>query len=208
MKKVPCGEAWITSSEKRRNDVLIAASLSPIISTLGIISAAAMFIEDGQGPIFQQKRIGQDGNPFNLFKLRTMNSSQFVDASYGVDDPRATRVGKILRKLTLDEFPQAINILKGEMSVVGPRPLLQADIDAMKSALSPSDYSDWFYAYSVGRPGWLSQFGNLSHSLEAQTEGYYTERAELDVQYLELASPEFDRQIIKEAVSVGLGLIS
>jgi len=110
-------------------DRLIAVCV--LIATLPIvaISALAVVIEDGGPAIFRQRRIGQSGKPFDLFKLRSMRT---VSAGTGITargDPRITRVGKILRKYKLDELPQIWNILRGEMAFIGPRPEVPEYVD-------------------------------------------------------------------------------
>lgn len=89
-----------------------------------LLSAIAIKLETKGPAIFKQKRIGKDGKPFDAYKLRTMyeNSNPNVNVT-GKDDERITKVGKILRKFSIDEFPQFYNIAKGDMSLIGPRPL-------------------------------------------------------------------------------------
>lgn len=107
---------------KRFFDVVAAVAglvlLSPL---LGLISAAARL--DSAGPvIYRQQRLGRNGVPFEILKFRTMRPSSTGPSVTAADDPRITRVGKILRSTKLDELPQLWNILRGDMSLVGPRP--------------------------------------------------------------------------------------
>jgi lipopolysaccharide/colanic/teichoic acid biosynthesis glycosyltransferase len=101
--------------------------ISPVLVTLAILIKK----EDG-GPVFYRGvRVGRFGKPFRIFKFRTMvlNAEKLGGPSTADDDPRITRVGKFIRKFKLDELPQLINVLKGEMSVVGPRPEVQMYVD-------------------------------------------------------------------------------
>ncbi len=101
--------------------------ISPVLVTLAILIKK----EDG-GPVFYRGvRVGRFGKPFTIFKFRTMvlNAEKLGGPSTADDDPRITRVGKFIRKFKLDELPQLINVLKGEMSVVGPRPEVQMYVD-------------------------------------------------------------------------------
>jgi lipopolysaccharide/colanic/teichoic acid biosynthesis glycosyltransferase len=121
-----------------RNDVLrgdeqlIKRAIDVTLSLVGLIVffplllavAARIKLEDG-GPVFYRGvRVGRHGEPFRIFKFRTMvvNAEQLGGASTANDDPRVTKTGRFLRKYKLDELPQLINVIKGEMSVVGPRP--------------------------------------------------------------------------------------
>ena len=101
--------------------------VSPVLATISILIKK----EDG-GPIFYRGvRVGRFGEPFKIFKFRTMvlNAEKLGGPSTADDDPRITRVGKFIRKFKLDELPQLINVLKGEMSIVGPRPEVQMYVD-------------------------------------------------------------------------------
>ncbi len=101
---------------KRIADVLLASFTLIIASPIMLISAILIKL-DSKGPvIFKQKRIGLNGNPFSIYKFRTM----YHDVKFGENKP--TRIGKFLRKTSIDELPQLVNILKGEMSFIGPRP--------------------------------------------------------------------------------------
>jgi len=109
---------------KRLFDILFSliglAVLSPLFAVVALLIRL-----DSEGPVFYRGvRAGKHGKPFRIFKFRTMvvNADKIGGPSTSADDPRLTRVGKILRRYKIDEFPQMINILKGEMSFVGPRP--------------------------------------------------------------------------------------
>lgn len=108
---------------KRLIDVLGALVLLVLSSPLMCLAAIAVPLDSPGGPIFTQSRVGKGGRPFTIYKFRTMRR----DAPAGpvltqVGDPRITRLGRFLRRTSLDEFPQLFNILKGDMSFIGPRP--------------------------------------------------------------------------------------
>ena len=104
---------------------LVVAYVGLILLTPVFLIVALLIMLDSRGPIlYRGQRIGKDGAPFKMFKFRTMaaNADRMGSALTRGRDPRVTRVGRILRKWKIDEFPQLLNVLRGEMSVVGPRP--------------------------------------------------------------------------------------
>jgi len=102
---------------------LLAAS--PVMA----IIAAAVWSDDGRPILFKQTRIGMGGNPFTLFKFRTMLNNRAGSSITASGDRRVTKTGRILRKFKLDELPQLLNVLRGEMSLVGPRPEVPQYVD-------------------------------------------------------------------------------
>lgn len=128
---------------RRAQDILFSSIALIVLSPLFLIIALAIYIDDPQGsPIFSQIRCGRDGKPFKFYKFRSM----CVDAESKLDellkdnekdgpvfkmkdDPRITRVGRILRRTSLDELPQLVNIWRGDMSIVGPRPALPREVE-------------------------------------------------------------------------------
>ena len=109
---------------KRLLDVALAASLAPLALVLCLGCVAVIRLE-GAGPaVFRQVRVGRNQKPFVLYKLRTMSPGTGDHASHEVSHGRITRSGRVLRKTKLDELPQLVNVLKGDMSFVGPRPCL------------------------------------------------------------------------------------
>jgi lipopolysaccharide/colanic/teichoic acid biosynthesis glycosyltransferase len=116
---------------KRLFDILFSViglvALSPLFAVVALLIRL-----DSEGPVFYRGvRAGKNGKPFRIFKFRTMvvNADKIGGPSTSSDDPRLTRVGKILRRYKIDEFPQMINILKGEMSFVGPRPEVLQEVE-------------------------------------------------------------------------------
>lgn len=128
---------------KRFLDVVLSTFALIVLSPLLLFCMALIWLEDHGNPIFKQERIGENGVPFVFYKLRTMKvnaENERVDIedkneSDGPvfkikNDPRITKVGKFLRETSIDELPQLINIIKGEMSIVGPRPALPCEVEA------------------------------------------------------------------------------
>ncbi len=109
---------------KRLVDILCALAAITVFSWLYIIVAILVRIKLGSPVIFKQARPGKDEKIFNLYKFRTMTNERDEDGNLLPDKDRLTKFGRFLRKTSLDELPEAFNILKGDMSVVGPRPLL------------------------------------------------------------------------------------
>lgn len=113
---------------KRVADLIGVAALAPAAALLTSAAAIAIKLDDGGPVLYRSTRLGKDLKPFTLFKLRSMS----VDAPdvrnpdgttfSSADDPRVTRVGRILRKTSIDELPQLVNVLRGDMSLIGPRP--------------------------------------------------------------------------------------
>ena len=105
-------------------DVAVAAVLLVVLSPIIVISLVIQWIEIGSSPVFFQERPGRDEKVFKIFKLKTMNEKRGADGELLEDRLRITRLGAFFRSASIDELPQLINVLKGDMSFVGPRPLL------------------------------------------------------------------------------------
>ena len=151
------------------------------------LGAAALAIKlDDRGPVlYRQRRVGKDGREFELLKLRTMIvGAEGQGAGWAVDrgDPRITRVGRALRRLSLDELPQLWNVVRGEMSLIGPRPTLQYQVDQY------SPHQRRRLDVRPGITGWAQVQGRASLPWE--------ERIELDVWYVEHRSPWLDAKIL------------
>jgi exopolysaccharide production protein ExoY len=112
----------------------------------GLILSFLIVLESKGGFFYKQERIGKNGNPFYLLKFRSMrtDADKLGKLTVGMRDPRITKIGYFIRKFKLDEFPQFINVLKGEMSIVGPRPIVAAEVPR---------YGRYFSVYCSVRPG-------------------------------------------------------
>ena len=134
---------------KRAGDILASAILLVVTSPMLLLSAVAILIEDGKPVLFSQERNGLYGQRFTLRKLRTMRRNAEADGAQWAkpNDPRITRVGSLLRKTRIDELPQLINVLKGEMSLIGPRPERAEMEDVLSERISHYNTRHW------ARPG-------------------------------------------------------
>ncbi len=198
MKKLE-GEAWLSSRQKRLEDIALTVGILPFAGSAGMVGALAVGVVDRVNPLFIQSRVGLNNEAFNIYKLRTM--PQHVDAvpSLGKhDDIRASRVGKILRKLRVDETPQIWNVWQGSMSVIGPRALVVADYEHARDVLDRATYKEWIDARSQARPGIFDEYGVRYHSgeLGANTEEVIKHRAEIDITYIADASHATDINIL------------
>ena len=110
-------------------DILVASIVLIVLSPIILLSLITQWIEIRSSPVFIQTRPGKYGVPFNIIKLKTMNEKRDSEGNFLPDKDRITRFGKFFRSASIDELPQLINVLKGDMSFVGPRPLLVAYLE-------------------------------------------------------------------------------
>jgi lipopolysaccharide/colanic/teichoic acid biosynthesis glycosyltransferase len=169
----------------RALDVVAAAAGLVVTSPLLAAAAVAIKLEDGGPVLFNQTRVGKDGVDFELLKLRTMVvDAERQGAGYAVDkgDSRITRVGRILRKTSVDELPQLWNVVRGEMSLIGPRPTLRYQVERYTERQRKR------LDVRPGLTGWAQIHGRATLPWE--------ERIELDVWYVEHRSPRVDLKIL------------
>lgn len=169
---------------KRAMDIVLAMAALLALAPLLLGAALAIALETGLPVLFRQTRVGLNGREFGMYKFRSMvkNAAQVGPYFTTDNDPRITRVGRFVRRTSIDELPQLINVLKGEMSLVGPRP----DVPAQRSLYTPVD---WAQRCSV-RPGitGLAQALYRSDSTEVQ-------RLDADLRYTRDASLWLDLKI-------------
>ncbi len=167
---------------KRLFDLTLAASAIIILSPVLVLAALLTFIKLGSPVFFRQVRVGLNEKPFIIIKFRTMTNARDVNGSLLPDTERLTRLGMYLRKTSVDEIPELFNVLKGEMSIVGPRPLYKEYLPY---------YSQREKLRHSVRPGitGLSQVSGRNYLL-------WDERLEMDVQYVEKMSFLLDIKII------------
>jgi O-antigen biosynthesis protein WbqP len=123
--------SWYVGWGKRLLDVILAGTALAVLSPLLLLTVVLIRLEDGGPTLFRQRRSGRDGVDFTLFKFRSMPVGSANVPSAGAGNLRITRVGRIIRRTNIDELPQLLNILRGDMSVVGPRPALPSQEDLL-----------------------------------------------------------------------------
>lgn len=193
------GEAWLSSRQKRLEDVLLTTGILPFAGTAGIAGAIGVLTIDKVNPLFAQERVGHTDTPFTMFKLRTMpNHADSVPSGGNHYDERASRLGKILRKLRVDETPQIWNVWNGSMSVIGPRALVEADYTLAQGVLSFAEYTEWRRARTIARPGIFDAYGVKYHKghIRSDPESLVKARVASDMAYVEQASHDVDLSIL------------
>jgi lipopolysaccharide/colanic/teichoic acid biosynthesis glycosyltransferase len=184
---------------KRVFDVAVCVLFLPVVVPLLVLCALAVFLESPTGPIVHmQTRTGRDGRSFRMFKFRTMvpnaealkpalahlNERPWPDFKI-TNDPRITRVGRVLRQTSLDELPQLINVVRGEMSLVGPRP----------TSFAPSTYSFWHTSRLEVTPGITGLW-----QVKGRNKTDFNERLRLDIEYIRHRSLALDLKILLQTV--------
>ncbi len=117
---------------KRALDVLFSAAALVVLSPVLAVTGALIRAEDGKPVIYRQTRFGRHGDPFTILKFRSMPITAVEAPSASMGGARVTKVGRVIRRLNVDELPQLVNILRGDMSIVGPRPPLPSQLDLVK----------------------------------------------------------------------------
>jgi lipopolysaccharide/colanic/teichoic acid biosynthesis glycosyltransferase len=173
----------------RAFDILVAVAGLIVLAPLLLVAAVAIRL-GSRGPVlYRQRRVGRDGREFEMLKLRTMVSGSDpvgVGTVVSRDDPRVTGAGRLLRRTSLDEVPNLVNVLRGEMAIVGPRPTIPAQV---------ADYTPRQHRRHEVRPGitgWAQVQGRAGIPWE--------ERIELDVWYVDHRSPWLDLRILARTV--------
>jgi lipopolysaccharide/colanic/teichoic acid biosynthesis glycosyltransferase len=183
---------------KRALDMLLAGVGTILSAPVIAVLAAAVRLESSGHPIYRQTRVGKDGQPFEIYKLRTMVAgAESLGAGLAIQegDDRVTRMGAFLRRYSLDELPNLWNVLRGEMSIVGPRPTIPVQVE---------QYSERQRARLTVRPGitgWAQVNGRAALP--------WPERIELDLWYVEHRSLALDLRILLRSlrlVASGRGL--
>jgi lipopolysaccharide/colanic/teichoic acid biosynthesis glycosyltransferase len=205
----------ILSSERLKRGVDALGSVALLAGLVPVLAVCAAAVQlESPGPIlFRQKRIGKDGTAFSMLKFRTMyvDADQRSHQTYGtqfvlgevaangkdgaavfklVDDPRVTRGGRWMRRLSLDELPQLINVLRGEMSLVGPRPPLPYEVEH-------------YAPRALGRLGAQPGITGL-WQVSGRSRTTFEEMVELDLEYIARRSVFLDLQILARTISVVL----
>jgi lipopolysaccharide/colanic/teichoic acid biosynthesis glycosyltransferase len=179
---------------KRALDITVAGAGLVLAAPALALAALLIRLETHGHPIYRQRRVGLDGEPFDLYKLRTMVAgAETMGAGLAVDagDARITRLGALLRRTSMDELPNLVNVLRGEMSVVGPRPTVQVQVDRY------TERQRGRLSVRPGLTGWAQVNGRASLP--------WHERIELDLWYVEHASLRLDLRILWRTLRMVLG---
>jgi len=179
----------------RRGVDIVVSSLALLLSAPALALAALAIRREGPGAvIYRQRRIGLDGRPFDVLKLRTMvHGAEHIGPGLAINenDSRITRVGALLRRTSLDELPNLVNVLRGEMSLIGPRPTLPVQVEQY------SERQRGRLALRPGITGWAQVNGRASLP--------WSERIELDLYYIEHRSLALDLKILWRTAALVLG---
>ncbi len=181
---------------------MIRRAIDVVLGTIALVAAApviavamiAIRLESRGHPIYRQRRVGKNGQEFDLLKLRTMvDGAEHVGAGLAINenDPRVTRVGAFLRRTSLDELPNLLGVVRGELSFIGPRPTIPVQV---------AQYTERQRGRLQIRPGitgWAQVNGRASLP--------WSERIELDLYYIEHRSPALDARILWRTVAIVLG---
>jgi lipopolysaccharide/colanic/teichoic acid biosynthesis glycosyltransferase len=178
---------------RRAFDVAIAGVVSVLTAPVVALLALAVRLESPGHPIYTQARVGKDGALFEIYKLRTMvHGAEFTGTGLAIQegDDRITRLGRFLRRYSLDELPNLWNVLRGEMSIIGPRPTLQVQVEQY------SERERGRLAVKPGITGWAQVNGRASLP--------WSERIELDLWYVEHRTLALDLEILVRTVRMVL----
>lgn len=198
----------IEKNSKRNVYLHIKRFFDIVISTIGLIVLSPVFLilaiivkVDSKGPIFfAHTRIGKNGKKFKMYKFRTMyeNAQDMINdftpeqmkewkENFKLqDDPRITKVGKFLRKTSLDELPQIVNIIKGDLSIIGPRPVIEEELEKY------GENKEKFLSITPGLTGYWQANGRSSTT--------YEQRMEMELYYIDNISPKLDVKIFFKTI--------
>jgi lipopolysaccharide/colanic/teichoic acid biosynthesis glycosyltransferase len=176
----------VSAALRRLLDVLVAGGVLLVASPVLLAAMVAVRLESPGGALYRQRRVGKDGREFDVLKLRTMvDGAEHMGAGLAVDagDSRITRVGAFLRRTSIDELPNLLNVLRGEMSIIGPRPTVPSQVAAY------TEHQRRRLAVKPGITGWAQVNGRASLP--------WSERIELDIWWIDHRSWRLDAEIVR-----------
>ncbi|MGK2939043.1 MAG: sugar transferase [Solirubrobacteraceae bacterium] len=179
---------------RRLFDIAVAGSALLLAAPVLLVAIIAIRLESPGHPIYRQRRIGRDGRPFDVMKLRTMvDGAEQMGAGLAVDegDTRITKIGAFLRRTSIDELPNLVNVLRGDMAIVGPRPTVPVQVEQY------TERQRGRLAIRPGITGWAQVNGRATLP--------WDERIELDLWYIEHRSLRLDVQILWRTVRMVFG---
>jgi exopolysaccharide biosynthesis polyprenyl glycosylphosphotransferase len=197
------GQRDLGLAVKRVVDVVLTSIGGILLSPIWIVAALLIWVREGQPILFRQTRVGRHGRTFTIFKFRTMvtdaeeqraaleNQNYVQGPAFKIkDDPRVTPLGRLLRRTSIDELPQLLNVLSGDMSLVGPRPALPREVE---------EYDIWHRRRLSMRPGITGLW-----QVERRLNSHFDERAELDLKYIDQWSMWIDFRILVRTLTAVL----
>jgi lipopolysaccharide/colanic/teichoic acid biosynthesis glycosyltransferase len=179
---------------RRAFDIVVASAALVFFSPVLLAGMIAIRLESPGSPIYRQRRVGLNGEEFDVLKLRTMvTGAEHIGAGMAIDegDTRITRVGGFLRRTSLDEIPNLINVIRGDMAIIGPRPTIPVQVAQY------TDRQRGRLAVKPGLTGWAQVNGRAALP--------WTERIELDLWYIEHRTWRLDIQILLRTARMVLG---
>jgi len=179
---------------RRAVDVVVSLAVFALASPVLALAVLAIRLETPGPAIYRQRRVGLHGREFDVLKLRTMvDGAERIGAGLAIaqGDPRITRVGALLRRTSLDELPNLVNVVRGEMSLIGPRPTLPWQVERYTARQRGR------LAIRPGITGWAQVNGRAALP--------WSERIELDLYYIEHRSLRLDLEIVRRTVAMVLG---
>ena len=176
---------------KRTMDIVVSLAGLVVLGPIMLLIALLIKLDDGGAVFFRQRRATKGGKLFEVYKFRTMKEAGSINLSARTDDDRITRVGKYLRKFRVDELPQLINILKGEMSLVGPRPEMVENVDKYTEELPE-------FSYRLRVKGGLTGYAQIAGKYNTSPK----DKLVLDLMYIEKYSLWLDFKLIMQTVTV------
>jgi lipopolysaccharide/colanic/teichoic acid biosynthesis glycosyltransferase len=179
---------------RRAVDVVVAAAALAVSAPVLAVAVVAIRLESPGHAIYRQRRVGKDGRPFDVLKLRTMVvGAESIGSGLAVaeGDPRITRVGAFLRRTSIDELPNLVNVLRGDMALVGPRPTVPVQVEQY------TERQRRRLAVRPGITGWAQVNGRASLP--------WHERIELDLWYIEHRSWRLDLEILRRTARLVAG---
>lgn len=179
---------------RRLIDIIVSLAALILTAPLLLLATLAIRLESKGHPIYRQRRVGLNGNQFDVLKLRTMvDGAEHIGAGLAINenDPRVTRVGALLRRTSIDELPNLLNVLRGEMSLIGPRPTVPIQVDSYTARQRQR------LEIRPGITGWAQVNGRASLP--------WAERIELDIYYIEHRGLTMDLRILWRTVGMVFG---
>lgn len=203
------GADYLRGNLKPAMELCIAVGITPPAALAVSLGAGALYLEHRLDPIFIQERLGQALQPIDIVKLRTFPfKNDFADRSNGDSDDRALPIARLIRKAKVDDLAMLWNFYKGDIALVGPRPVVQSEVEATYDVLSVSERTDWQRARTIAKAGAVSLFNMTSRQLDPMSDTYLLARVEADLEYVESASAGVDLAILADAVGGAIGTLS